>query len=114
MDNGLKKETIILAVHDAGGSKEKKYRFYLSNKDYSDKFNFTRGMTLLLILDEINLLLKLTCGNEKKGFDLYHEQINLWIIYNGYEVKIYNKTTKLKFELSFVNDKPVLQYNSKL
>lgn len=102
----MRKGIIKFTVNDAGGSVTKKYRFYLSKKYCSDEFNFERGLPILLILNEISLLVKLTCGNEKKGFDLYHEQINLWIIYNGFESKV----VSLEFEYKNNNEKISLKY----
>ena len=107
---------MILTVQSCGNGK---YRLAINAQDSKNIFK-TRGFKVKLILVEKSVVeTKTTCGppvllilgkKYKKGFDLYHRDIDKWIKLNRFHCYEKGKPTKLEFQRIKSNSKITLQY----
>lgn len=108
----VKTSTIFLSVHN-GGANKKKWRLYLTKPD--SIINFNDKQPILLYLDQITLFVLPTCTKGvDKGYDLSDTQINLWILYNSFEIKTNKKATILRFRYSVKNKRHILKYDKRI
>jgi hypothetical protein len=84
---------MLLTVQPTGNGK-----FRLS-MGLQDSFQFQyRGRQVLIVLNDRQITTKTTCGPPlDKGFDLYHTEINDWIIQNRYQLYPFRNPTKIEF-----------------
>lgn len=95
-------EQIKLAVQSCEKVTEKckgKYRLGISISDSISIFK-VRRLKVFLILDDNVIETKTICGPPlKKGFDLYHKDLDIWIKKNKFCNYEKGKPTKLIFEI---------------
>lgn len=76
-----------------------KYRLGISFQDSIEIFK-VRKLRVILIFEDIEIVTKTTCGPPlKKGFDLYHQDLDAWIKKNNYCNYAKGKPTKLLFQI---------------
>lgn len=92
--------TIVLTVQPCGNGD---YRLAISAAD-SRRYFKERRQTVKLTIGERVFLTKTTCGNAKKGYDLYSQEINEWITQNGYNKYPEGNPYKFKFEMESVDE----------
>ena len=95
---------IVLTVQPCGNGK---YRFAISKKNL--EFN-ERGEDVRINLICCIINIQTTCGNKKKGFDLYDKKIDKWIKDNNYNNYTSKKPTKLIFNYSKIDNIHNLQF----
>mgnify|MGYP003582738674 CR=1 FL=1 len=93
---------LILTVQACEKVTEKckvKYRLGISFQDSIEIFK-VRKLRVILIFEDIEIITKTICGPPlKKGFDLYHKDLDAWIKKNNFCNYEKGKPTKLMFEI---------------
>ena len=76
-----------------------KYRLGISFQDSIEIFK-VRKLCVILIFEDIEIVTKTICGPPlKKGFDLYHKDLDAWIKKNNFCSYVKGKPTKLLFQI---------------
>lgn len=102
---------IQLTVQPCGNGK---FRFGISREDSHEIFFDKRHFPLKIRLDEDFIETKTSCGYpNNKGFDLYHFEINRWIISKNYHNYKKQNPSKLNFILKRSGDNISLDYAEK-
>lgn len=92
---------MILTIQSTGHGT---YRLGISLYDSINTFLGLRGTTVNLIINELNLTLRTTCGPPlNKGFDLYSLEISNWIVNNNLNNYARRHPKKLDFEYQLVD-----------
>mgnify|MGYP001767472387 CR=1 FL=1 len=87
------------------------YRLGISLYDSINTFRGIRGTSVNLIMKELNLTLKTTCGPLlNKGFDLNSSEISNWILRNNLNNYLPGNPTKLEFEYKLVGTTHILTF----
>lgn len=102
---------MILTVQSTGNGK---FRLGINYEDSQTIFQNERGTSVELLIGNIELSLKTTCGPPlKKGFDLYSLELHYWIIQNNFHIYHRGNPTKLEFVHDRSNGKHRLTFISK-
>jgi len=99
---------LILTVQSTG--RQGSYRLGITLDDSENIFK-ERHVKVQLILGKEIIETQTTCGPPlKKGFDLYHFQLNNWIVKNNFHKYPSRKPSKLRFNLKKSKDHFILTY----
>jgi len=106
---------IILTVQPTNGG----FRLGINSNDSKSVFDGQRDLPITLVINKNKeqkaIKTKTTCGPpNKKGFDLGGDEINSWIIQNGFDKYVPYSPTKLSFILKRKNDENTLIFIKKV
>jgi hypothetical protein len=110
---------ITLTVQPTSGEKKpiglKTYRLGISLEDSLELFKEGGIKVNVKLANNNNVPTKTTCGPPlKKGFDLYHANINTWITAKGFQNYKPHHPTKLEFNYAIIIGVIVLTFVRKL
>lgn len=110
---------LTLTVQSCEKVKEKCKGKYRLGASYSDSINIfqVRNLKVVLIFENIEIITKTSCGLPlKKGFDLYHKDLDGWIKKNDFCNYEKGKPKKLVFHIIEIknNEYIKLKYNLKI
>lgn len=98
---------IILTVQSTWNDS---YRLGISNDD-SKQYFVQRKKSVTVKIGNIKINTHTTCGPPlPKGFDLYAQELNSWILQNNFHVYPKGHPTKLEFDLSRNEDIILLNF----
>ena len=98
---------IILTVQSTGNDS---YRLGIGNDDSKQYFVHRKKLVTIQIGD-ITINTHTTCGPPlPKGFDLYSQELNSWILQNNFHVYPKGHPTKLEFDLSRDENRVILNF----
>ena len=99
---------MILTVQSTGRNS---YRLGINLQDSINTFNSERGASVNLIVGELELQIKTTCGPPlSKGFDLYSKALSIWIVQNNHNGYLPGQPTKLNFDYHMAEDVHTLTF----